>query len=585
MFEMKMVAAALVVGLWTCGCAIDTQTKDENASSSGGGSTPNDGFDAGVPEVPRACPVAPSTDPLVVATDKGLIRGKETGAGFAFLGIPYAKPPIGELRLMPPAPADCWPSVKDTTIYGNMCVQTPLKLNQSDVVGSEDCLTLNVWTPALRPSSTKALPVLVWKHGGFFVAGATSQANAEGNALYDGQELANANGAVVVSFNHRLGVLGWLAHPALAAANPEHTTGNYALLDTLLALRWVQDNIASFHGDKTRVMLFGESAGATDTCALVSSPLARGLFSSALMQSGNCAAETLDFRQKDEASILNEVECSNSTDVVACLRSAPLSAFVRAGGNQVVGKMLWRDTINVDPTHFMSVPLGPTVDGYVLPDIPIATIQEGKHNHVPLLVGTNAEEIAWLLPRSILPALPIASCVGFATFVNAMFPFVTRPGLAARLLAAYPCNLLDPNGGYDALVAMTSDAFFTCPSRRMLRAAASTQAEPLYRYFYTHTHSSGTWAPLGAAHAGELPFVWGTFSYFAMTPTAAETTLSRQVQAYWTNFAGSGNPNGGALPNWKAYDPAVDNALELATPIDVTAAVHAKRCDIWDSVQ
>lgn len=576
----------VVAGLLGCGDASHVDSAPLLPSGDGGfvssDGTPAGGSDAGALD---GSSVVPSSDSLVVTTDKGRIRGKRAGTGFAFLGIPYAKPPIGARRLMPPVAADPWSDVKDATSFGRMCVQSALELNHSEVKGQEDCLTINVWTPAL-PSSTKApLPVLFWKHGGFFIRGSSSQASADGSLLYDGQALANANNAVVVTFNYRIGVLGFLAHPALAAANPQHTTGNYALLDTLLALRWVQANIASFNGDKSRVMLFGESAGATDTCALVSSPLAKGLFASALMQSGNCSSETLAYRYEDHTSIVDDLKCAKAPDVVACLRDAPLSELVKAGGNKVAGKMLLTHTINVDPVRFMKVPFGATVDGYVLEDDPLATIQAGKHNHVPLVVGTNSQELTWLLPHSLVPAIPVVSCVEFWALVNVMFPGATYPGLPAKLIDTYPCKPLDAEAGYQALVALTSDAFFTCPSRRALRAAARTQSEPVYRYFYTHTHSSGTWAPLGAAHAGELAFVWAGFGYFGMTPTAAETKLSQQMQAYWTNFAASSSPNGNALPLWKAYDPTVDNTLQLGTSINELTAVNAKGCDLWDTLQ
>lgn len=551
----------------------------EGSSDGGGSSTGDPGADA---SVAPSCPSAPSTDPLVIAIDKGAVRGKQAGSGFAFLGIPFAKPPVGSLRLMPPVAPDCWTDVKDATNYGNMCVQTQLAMNQTAVVGNEDCLTVNVWTPKLPSASSQPLPVLVFKHGGFFVEGASNQADGNGVNLYDGQELANTQNAVVVTFNYRLGSLGFLAHPALAAANPQHTTGNYGLLDSLLVLQWVQENITWFGGDKAHVMLFGESAGAIDTCALVSSPLAKGLFSSALMESGNCAAETLDYRVKEQAEILDTVKCANAADVVACLQSADLVGFVQGGGNAVVGKMLSRDLINVDPAHFMTVPLGPTVDKYVLEDVPLKTIEQGKHNHVPLTIGTNARELAWLLPHSLIPASAGVSCLVFQTFVNAMFP---ANGLFAKLIGAYPCNWSDPDGGFNALISMTSDGYFTCPSRRALRAAAKTQTEPVYRYLYTHTHSSGLWAPLGAAHAGELAFVWQGFTWFGMTPTADETTLSQQVQGYWANFARTGNPNGGSLPLWNANNATTDKVLELAAPIQEISNVQSTGCDVWDAVQ
>jgi para-nitrobenzyl esterase len=601
---LKGSVAALVVGLLACGSAGNVQPNGVNPSppsASEGpepdGGVPNAGVhdDAGVTPTGtgsgrRACPVLPSTDPLVVASDKGLVKGKRAGTAFEFLGIPFATPPVGALRLMPPVPPACWTDVKDATNYGNMCVQTPGALNNTTVTGSEDCLTVNVWTPALPSSSNESLPVLVWIYGGGEMIGGSNMPGPQGQNVYSGQALATAQDAVVVSFNYRVGALGFLAHPALAANNRQHTTGNYGLLDALLALRWVQDNIASFNGDPKRVMIFGQSAGAINTCALVSSPMARGLFSSALMESGNCAAESLSYRYQNQASVLAAANCSSATNTVQCLQSAPLSAFVESGGNLFFSSFVSMYALNIEPAQIMNLPFGPTVDNYVLDDVPEATIKAGRHNRVPLVIGTNAQEMDFLFPQSLFPMpsglASATSCAEFAGMVNVMFPGNTHPGVPLKLLQAYPCNPLDQgNAGYRAFIAMTTDGFFACPSRRALRAAAHTQTEPVYRYFWTHTDSSGSWAYLGAGHGTEVSFVWGDFSWLWMAPTPAETTLSQQMQAYWTNFAASGNPNGGNLPIWKKYDPAFDTALQFDTPITDTWGIDSAACDVWDSLQ
>ncbi len=510
------------------------------------------------------CPVAPSTDPLVVATDKGLVKGAQAGNGFAFLGIPFASPPIGALRFMPPVPAACWSGVADATRFGNTCAQwNPMS---GGVIGSEDCLSLNVWTPALPSSSSQPLPVLVWIYGGGDLIGANSFAGA------DGQALSTAENAVVVSFNYRVGALGFLAHPALTASSPQHTSGNDGLLDALLALQWVQDNIASFGGDKTHVMLFGESAGAINTCALVSSPLAHGLFSSAAMESGNCAAEPLSYRYVRGAVVADSVGCAFAPDVVACLQSAPLSSIAQNAGVTFVGSVVSEVvTASIDAAHIEDLPFGPTVDGYVLDATPLATMKAGNHNHVPFVIGTNAQEFAAFIPPSLFPQIPIASCAEYAALVTAAFP-----GLALPLLQAYPCSIFDPTAGYREFIAVVTDAFFACPSRRALRAIAATQTEPVYRYLFTH----------GVAyHGAEVAYVFGTFATVPFVPTAAESTLSSEMQSYWVNLAASGNPNGAGVPTWSAYQPTVDNALQLDTPIGETSAIDAAGCNFWDTVQ
>jgi para-nitrobenzyl esterase len=319
-------------------------------------------------------------------------------------------------------------------------------------------------------------------------------------------------------------------------------------------------------------MLFGQSAGAIDSCALLASPLAHGLFSSVLMESGNCAAESLESRYARSATIATASNCAHARDVVACLQGAPLSSLLLTGGGVFAGafaKQVW--TKSTDASRISDLPFGPTVDGYVLEDTPEATLEAGKHNHVPLVIGTNAREVAFHIPSFAVPNIPIASCAEYAAIVGTMFP-----GLAAQLLTKYPCNPLDRTAGYRQLIAVATDAFFTCPSRRALRAAAATQVEPVYRYLFTHGN---------AKHTDELFYVFDTFASMPLTPTPAESALSQQMQSYWFNFAASGNPNGAGLPYWNAYDPRVDNALELDTPIGETSGIDAAGCNFWDTVQ
>jgi para-nitrobenzyl esterase len=339
------------------------------------------------------------------------------------------------------------------------------------------------------------------------------------------------------------------------------------LLDALRALTWVQDNIASFGGDKTRVMLFGQSAGAINSCSLLASPLARGLFSSVLMESGNCGAEGLPYRYKRGDFVATSVKCNGARDVVACLQNAPVSSLVQNGAVTFIGSFLTQiETLTFDAEHTQDLPFAPTVDGYVLEATPLATIKAGKHNHVPLVIGTNNQELGFVASGAAAQ-VPVLSCAAFDAFATAVLP-----GVAIPLLKAYPCNPLDPTAGYRQLSAAAGDAFFQCPTRRMLRAVAASQTEPVYRYLFSYGF---------AQHGSETSYVFGTFA----KPAAAQTTLSQQMQSYWVNLAASGNPNGGALPNWNAYDPKLDNALQLDSTIGETSATDAGGCDFWDSVQ
>jgi para-nitrobenzyl esterase len=531
-------------------CAADLMTSHPGTGSDTGSAMPP----------PSGCPVAPSADSLIVATDKGLVKGTQAGTGFAFLGIPFAAPPVGSLRFMPPQPAASWSEVVDATHFGNSCAQwDPLA---GGVSGSEDCLTVNVWTPALPSCSSTPLPVLFWIYGGADLLGSSAQPD------YVGQELANANHAVVVSFNYRVGALGFLALPELAAATPEHTTGNNGLLDAIAALRWVQGNIAAFGGDKARVMLYGQSAGAIDTCALVASPLTHGLFSSGLMESGNCAAESLSYRYPRGTAVADTVGCGGAQDVVGCLQAAPLKTIVQNAGGTFVGSLVTQViTTSVDGSRIEDLAFGATVDGYVLDDTPQATIQAGAHNHIPLVIGTNAREFSKLVSPTLFPQIAGVDCTEYAAAITAGFSNIAVP-----ILHTYPCDASDPSSGYQQFVAVLTDAFFTCPSRRALRGAAATQSEPVYRYVYTHGK---------AGHSDEVPYVFGTLA----NATPDETTLSQHMQAYWVNFAATGDPNGAGLPMWTAYNADADNALQLDTPIGDMAQFGESGCAFWDTVQ
>jgi para-nitrobenzyl esterase len=563
---MKTIVAAVVLASAACASNPTDNSHPDNG--------PNLGSAGSAGSAAPACPVAPSTDPLVVATDKGLVHGKQAGNGLAFLGIPFAKPPMGSLRFMPPEPTECWAGEVDATNYGDTCAQfigVP--------IGSEDCLNLNVWVPA-GASSTSNLPVLVWMFGGGNFVGGTDFGLSElnlGPSVYDGQTLADNQNAIVVSFNYRVGVLGFLAHPALTAASGQHTSGNNGLLDAIQALHWVQDNIAAFGGDKTHVMLFGQSAGAFNTCSLVASPLAKGLFSSALMESGNCAAESLSYNYNFGINVADAVGCSNAADVVACLQSAPLQPMVAIGNIGYVAAYASKLLSPIDPKHASTLPFGPTVDGYVLDDVPLATIQAGNHNHMPLVIGTNASEFNF-----VADPLAVVGCVGAEALEHAWFP-----SLANQLGAAYPCQFLNPLSGAHSLGQEITDAIFTCPSRRAARAAVANQTEPVFRYLWTHVtpYAGGVLALGGTFHASEIPYVFGNFGAVLYSPMPAESVLSQQMGGYWANFAATGNPNGTGLPTWNQFDPTADNLLQLDTPVANISGFEGAGCDFWDSAE
>ncbi len=513
---------------------------------------PDSVADAAQPDA-TPCKVGQPTDPLSVATDRGLIQGAQQGQVVRFLGVPFAAPPVGSLRFAPPAPPACWSGVKQTTAYADSCAQRNLS---GKLQGSEDCLYLNIWTPHKALTDGVKRPVLFWIHGGGNSIGATN-ASIFGRNLYDGQHLADKRDMVVVSVSYRVSTLGFLAHAALSKESPQGSSGNYGVLDQIAGLKWVQRNVARFGGDPARVMVFGESAGAINTYTLVASPLAKGLFSAALMQSGFCVAIKLAERVTLSASLAAKVGCDKVADVPACLRGVKLADIVpihTPGGN--------KDPLN----EFREIRAG-NIDGWLLKEHPLATIEKGAHNAVPLVVGSNADEHSVFLVSKVIPG-----CLAYATEVGKLF---TQH--KTKLLALYPCKPLEPKR---ALIDLYTDLVFTCHARRALRAAAKGQTKPIYRYYYTF--AAGPLKLLGAHHGAEIPYVFGT--YDRLLATLAEDTLSAALQGYWTRLAAKGEPNTGGVVSWGAYDAKRDNALRLDKTITEQEGIASARCDFWDTI-
>lgn len=437
------------------------------------------------------------------------------------------------------------------------------QLDDSDsVIGNEDCLYLNVWTPFDAPPGS-ALPVLVFIHGGGHVQGSTSNQLSDGTYLYDGTGLATRSRAVVVTSAYRLGVFGFLSHPALAAESPDASSGNYGTRDLVAALGWVQRNIAHFGGDPGRVLVFGESAGAVETCMLVVSPLASGLLSAALMESGGCTARTRADAEAFAGQLASAAGCAGAADVPACLRALPTATLVNAipARAEVVGAQSGYQ---------------PSVDGVVLPEAPMERLEAGRHNHVPLVVGANADETGRSVPL-------VMSEAEYAAAVRALTG--GSQALANLILAQYPVAAYGGNAR-KAYVAVTSDSKFICTARRVARAAARGQSEPVFRYFFTHPFDNAS--PLvrtfGAYHGIELLYVFDHLDALGYTPTPGERILGDAIVTYWRSLGASGDPNDTTLPSWPSYDPATDPYLQLEDPIGSGAGVRPAQCDFWDSL-
>ncbi len=478
-----------------------------------------------------------TSDPSCQVTiDSGALEGVLVGQTCKYLGIPYAAPPAGDLRWRPPAPVAPWLGVLGAVNFGNMCPQ----IRGTTAIGKEDCLTLNVYAPA---APGVPLPVMVYLHGG----GNTTN---EGER-HEGEHIVEFAPVLVVNIEYRLGALGWLAHRALDAESSTNSSGNYGILDQIAALQWVQRNIAVFGGDPGRIMIFGNSAGAADASVLVASPLAKGLFMNAILESAllppDFSQPTLkEYETAVGVDIVAKLGCATATDIPACLRALPADLIVktapRAGSAIKTGG------------NYSSV-----VDGYVLNDRVLNTIKERRHNHVPLIIGTTDKESS---NPAFTAATDIPTDAAYQAAIydlfcgNAAIPCEVGNGV----LALYPST--PDSTPRTAYVVATTDYRWVCPARRLARAMSHSQKEPVYRYLYTHTLASGPGKFYGAWHGAELMFVFRTFSSNVTgglyTPTAVEVTLSDEMIGYWSRFAATGDPNGGNAPSWFVYGKNAD---------------------------
>jgi len=515
--------------------------------------------DHGAPtsQAPDAAPDVASDVALpagTVTTDHGPVIGHATGAVTAYLGIPYAAPPVGPLRWRATTDAAPWTQPFDAAALGPACAQTAGGIGQSGPY-SEDCLTVNVWTPS--PSASAKAEVLVFFHGGAFVHGSSNQAG------YDGATIAATGGTVVVTLNYRLGVLGFLAHPAMTAEDEHHSSGNTGLLDQLAALRWVQANIAAFGGDPGNVTVFGESAGGMSTCLLVTSPLAAGLFHRAISESGPCTRFQTPLHSAADGSVVGAeavgqavaqtLGCDTASDVLGCMRSRSvddvLAATPVSPGGAAAG-----------------LQLKPNIDGYVLAEPPAQAFAAGRINPIDgYLQGINHDE-ATLFTQSTT----IDTEADYEAAVAHVLPTHTSDALAVYPAASYPT----PKDAYDAMI---TDLVFACPARAVARTVAA-HGGTAYLYELTRVTAFGAATGLDVYHGSELPFVFGNLTVRSGR-SAADRAFSEQMIGYWTRFARTGDPNGDDAVAWPARSAATEAYLELATPFQARTGLHATTCD------
>jgi para-nitrobenzyl esterase len=493
---------------------------------------------------------AQASDPLVINTDLGKVQGKMSADGQArdFLGIPYAAPPVGPLRWKPPQPAAKWRGVRQATSFGSRCMQQE---HYSDMIfrdpgESEDCLTMNVWTPAFRPlGKLPKLPVMVWIYGGGFAAGGTSEPRQDGEHL-------TRKDVVVVSMNYRLGIFGFLATRELAAEDPHHAAGNYGLMDELACLRWVRRNIAAFGGDPENVTIFGESAGSFAVSAQMASPLAKGLFAHAIGESGGAfASKELKFPPLEEAEKLNG-------DYLQSVLPDSSLATLRAKSSDEILKLATSKAASV--AHF-----DPDTDGYFLPQSVSAIFAAGEQAHVPLLAGWNMDESS----SGVLKKNPGM----YGLRATAVKEF----GLGAEdFLKVYRAN--DDAEALRAAEDFAGDRFLVYSTWAWLEAQVKG-GSPAYRYLFAQPNPGDRYHVVsdGAFHSDEIEYVFGNLDSRKGAPWKPEDyKLSELMQTFWTNFARTGDPNSAGAPHWPAYDAAGDWQVMRLSP-DAAAAPDQHR--------
>ena len=471
----------------------------------------------------------------LVDAPAGAVRGTTDGDVRVFKGIPFAQPPVGPLRWKPPVPLARWNGLRDASEFGAACHQPPPRLSNiyagKPMPLSEDCLTLNVWTPARARNA----PVFFWIYGGALQSGSSR------DPMYDGKRLAE-RGVVVVSINYRLGVLGWLAHPELSAESSKGISGNYGLLDQIRALTWVKENIAAFGGDPANVTIAGESAGALSVMYLMASPPARGLFAKGIAQSAYMISTP---------SLKTAVHGAPSAEQAGVALMGQLKAADLAAMRAIPG-----DQITAAAAGFGYGPWG-AVDGDVLPDQLVNVFDRGQQARVPLLAGFNAGEIRSLTP--LAPPVPASAAVYESTVRE-------RYGdLADAFLKLYPSDNLK-----ESIFATTRDALYGWTAERLVRKQAALGV-PSYLYLWDHGYPAADTAGLHAFHASELPYVFDTFDG---TPplwpknqhTPDEDALAGAMGDYWTSFARTGRPRASNAPDWPAYAPDARYMHFAATP-------------------
>jgi para-nitrobenzyl esterase len=469
--------------------------------------------------------------PVTVHTASGPVTGREIGDIEVFKGVPFAAPPVGSLRWRPPQPAVGWTASRDVSAYGPACPQVtyPGVPNAGGYVGptSEDCLNLNVWAP----KGARHAPVMVWIFGGGNVAGANSIPPNDGSAFA-------RDGVVLVSVNYRLGALGFFAHPALTKAAPAgEPVANYAIMDQIAALKWVQRNIARFGGDPANVTIFGESAGGEDVLTLMTSPAARGLFAKATVQSGGGWGKAPTLADAEQRGLATTQKLGLPADVSADqLRALPVSALIGAGQG------------------FQGV--SPIIDGRLVTETIADAFAKGDQAPTPLIIGTNSDEASLLPPA------------GYSAYLANQSPAV---------VAAYSDEAVDPA---KLARAIFDDEAMGAPARWI--AGRQSAKAPAYLYYFSYVRVARRGKIPGANHTSENPYVFDTqmgIPNYADQIQAEDRAMAALVHSCWVSFAETGAPTCGRAPAWPAYAPGSDQLMAFGLTADVRARFRKAQRD------
>ena len=499
----------------------------------------------------------------------------------SFKGIPFAQPPVGDLRWREPKPPGDWTGIRNADRFGARCMQWPpgnISTSRADVV-SEDCLYLNVWTPA--KSQNEKLPVLFYIYGGGFQ-------NGDGSELdYDGESMAR-HGIVAVSINHRNGIFGLFVHPELVTESPHHAAGNYGLLDQVAALQWVQKNIAAFGGDPKRVTVAGESSGSISVSALMASPLSRNLIAGAIGESGSVMFEP-------EYAILPASEAwQDGVKFAAAAGAGTLAALRAMTAAQIQdAERIQAEAAIARGVRWAYYRFREDIDGYFLPKPPAAIFEAGEQARIPLLAGSNSAE------------QPASSVLGDADPTPDALANAIRKlygDRAGPVLKAYAATTADEV--FEAAAHLASANFTSWPTWKWTELHLKTGGKPIYRYLYAHPRplrpgmpsqpglaasTAGTSsnpaagaqrpvAPRGASHGSEIAYAMGNLDLeksYEWKP--ADYEVSRAMQAYWVNFIKTGNPNGSGLPDWPDYRPDVYYRMRIDVNCQAEPEVHRDR--------